>query len=106
VIADAADLRVPVAVPVLCLVEAYRILEHDEHAALGPLRAHASVLTIPVELTPDDSAAMVGSMARATGRLGCAHAVFTAMAHGAAIVTSQPDQVRTIVGDGWPLIEV
>jgi hypothetical protein len=106
VIADAADLAVAVAVPVLCLVEAYRILEHDEHAALGTLRAHASVLTVPVELAPDDTAAIVGSMARTTGRLGAAHAVFTAMAHGAAIVTSQPDQVRTIVGDGWPLIEV
>lgn len=64
------------------------------------------MLTIPVELTPDDTAAIVGSMARTTGRLGAAHAVLTAMAQGAAIVTSQPDEVRTIVGDGWPLIGV
>jgi hypothetical protein len=107
VLADAADLDARVAIPVLCLVEAYRELDHDEHELLGPLRANSAVVLSPVEvIAGGDSAPIIGAMARTTGRLGAAHAVYTAMAAGAAVVSSRPDQLTGILGAGWPITEV
>ncbi len=107
VLADAADLDRQVAIPVLCLVEAYRLLDHDEHQFLGPLRAHSAVVLSAVEvIAGGDSAPIIGAMARTTGRLGAAHAVYSAMVAGAAIVSSRPDQLIGILGDQWPITEV
>lgn len=107
VLADAADLDARVAIPVLCLAEAYRELDHDEHELLGPLRANSAVVLSPVEvIAGGDSAPIIGAMARTTGRLGAAQAVYTAMAAGAAVVSSRPDQLTGILGAGWPITEV
>ena len=106
-IADAADAEARIAVPVVCLLEAYRILDHTEHGLLGPLRANDVVVTVPVGIDPQaDTAPSIGAMARHTGRLGAAHTVYTALTAAAGVVTSQPDQIRTILGDQWEIVEV
>lgn len=57
--------------PVICLLEAYRILDHTEHGLLGPLRANEVVVTVPVGVDPRfDAAPMIGAMARHTSYYG------------------------------------
>ena len=106
-IADAADVEARIAIPVVCLLEAYRILDHTEHELLGSLRANEVIVTVPVDVRPQaDTAPTIGAMARHTERLGAAHAVYTALTAAAGVVTSQPDQIRVILGDQWQIIEV
>lgn len=107
IIADAADVDAHIAVPVVCLLETYRLLDHTEHDLIGPLRANPVVVTIPVVTDPPmDTATTIGAMARRTGSLGAAHAVYTALTAAAGIVTSRPDRIRSVLGDGWQIVEV
>jgi len=106
-LADAADLDVRVAIPVICLVEAYRELDMKSMICWGPLRANSAVVLSPVEvIAGGDCAPIIGAMARTTGRLGAAYAVYTAMAAGAAVVSSRPDQLTGFLGGQWPITEV
>lgn len=107
IVADTADAQAHIAIPVTCLLEAYRVLDQTEHELLGPLRANEVIVTVPVEVDPrSDAAPIIGAMARHTQRLGAAHAVYTALSAAAGVVTSQPDQIRLILGDEWHVIEV
>lgn len=106
-VADAADTDARIAVPVVCLLEAYRLLEHTEHVLLGPLRANEVIVSVPVVVDPQaDSAPTVGGIARHTGRLGAAHAVYTALTMSAGVVTSRRDQIAVILGKDWQIVEV
>jgi hypothetical protein len=106
-IADSADAGARIAVPVVCLLEAYRILDHTEHGLLGPLRANDVVVTVPVGVEPQvGTAPTIGAMARQTERLGAAHAVYTALTAAAGVVTSRPDEIRAVLGDRWEIVEV
>jgi hypothetical protein len=107
IIADAADVEAHIAVPVVCLLETYRVLDHTEHDLIGPLRANPVVVTIPVITDPSmDTAPTIGAMARYTGSLGAAHTVYTALTAAAGIVTSRPDRIRAVLGDEWHIAEV
>jgi hypothetical protein len=107
ILVDTADLGLRVTIPVICLVEAYRQLDHDEHELLGPLRTNRAVDVSGVDTGwGQDAAPTIGAMTRHTGRLGASHAVWIAMAAGGAVVTSHPAEMIPILGEGWPIIEV
>jgi hypothetical protein len=107
IVADAADVDARIAVPVICLLEAYRVLDHTEHDLIGPVRANPVVVTVPVVTDPPiDTAPTIGAMARHTGSLGAAHAVYTALTAAAGIVTSRSDRIRAILGAEWHIVEV
>ncbi len=107
IIADAADVEAHIAVPVMCLLETYRLLDHGEHELIGPLRANPVVITIPVVTDPPmDAAPTIGAMARHTGSLGAAHAIYTALTAAAGIVTSRSDRIRAVLGEGWQIVDV
>jgi hypothetical protein len=107
ILVDAADLGRKVVVPVICLIEAYRTLDHDEHHLLGPLRANRVVDVAGVDVTAKgDAAPMIGAMARQTGRLGAAHTVWSAITAGGEVVTSVAHELTPILGADWPIVEV
>ena len=107
VLVDAADLGRRVIIPVICLVEAYRQLDHDEHPLLGPLRANEMVDVAAIDTAwGTDAAPTIGSMARHTGRLGAAHTVWAAITAGGEVVTSLAHELTPILGTDWPIVEV
>ncbi|OZV83809.1 hypothetical protein CA850_03935 [Micromonospora echinospora] len=104
-VADAVGL---VEVPLVCLLEAYSLLDHTEHEYLAMLRRNDTVRVTSPALRVDqaDDCPMIGGLARHTGRLGAGHAAYTALASGAGVVTSRADQIRKVLGEGWPILEV
>jgi hypothetical protein len=105
---EVADAQGTVAVPSTCLLEAYSVLDSDEHELLRMLRRNPAVQTVPpaLDLVNDDEAPTIGSMARYAGRLGAGHAAWVALVNQAGVITSRPDQVRIVLGDGWEILEV
>ncbi|RZT79071.1 hypothetical protein EV382_2267 [Micromonospora violae] len=105
---DAADADATVAVPLVCLLEAYSLLDHTEHEYLSMLRRNPAVRIITPALHVDraDDCPMIGGMARQTGRLGAGSAAFLAISNAAGVITSRADQLRKVLGDDWPIIEV
>ncbi|WP_341715821.1 hypothetical protein QQG74_17400 [Micromonospora sp. FIMYZ51] len=103
-----ADVEGTVTVPLACLLEAYSRLDPTEHELLRMLRRNPAVVTVVPTLNLDDGdeAPTIGGLARHTGRLGSAHAAWLAMVNQAGVVTSHPDQIRTVLGDGWEILEV
>jgi len=108
VLVDVADIGGTVAVPAVCLVEAYSLLQRDEYELLKMLRRNPTVLTLPlgVDLDHRDDCPGVGSMTRHTGRVGAGHAVYAALITAAGVVTSRPDQIRAVLGPDGQVIEV
>ncbi|MEV1288734.1 hypothetical protein [Micromonospora sp. NPDC049679] len=108
ILVEVADAEATVAVPLVCLVEAYSLLDHDEHDLLRMLRRNPAVRTVVPALDLDraDDCPLIGSMARHTGRLGAGHAAYVALTNTAGVVTSRPDQIRAVLGDGWEIVEV
>jgi hypothetical protein len=108
VVVDASDVGGSVAVPLVCLIEAYGLLRHDEHDLLRTLRLNRAVRTdVPgLALDRGDDCALIGGMARHTGRLGAGHAAFAALVNAAGVVTSRPDQIRAVLGERWEIIKV
>ncbi|MEV0154252.1 hypothetical protein AB0H57_10995 [Micromonospora sp. NPDC050686] len=107
-VVEAADAGETVAVPLVCLLEAYSLLDHTEHEFLRMLRRNPAVQVVTPALHVDraDDCPVIGGMARQTGRLGAGHAAFVAISSAAGLVTSRADQVRKVLGDDWPIIEV
>jgi predicted nucleic acid-binding protein len=106
-IADAADAEERIAIPVVCLLETYQLLDHDEHARLGPLRANAVVDVLAVDTSVrSDTAPTIGGMARHVGGLAAAQAVFLAIESRAGVVTSRPDKLRVVLGEQWSIVEI
>ncbi|MER7444549.1 hypothetical protein [Micromonospora avicenniae] len=105
---EVADAEGTVAVPSTCLLEAYCLLDPGEHELLRMLRRNPAVRTIApaLDLDSDDEAPTIGSMARHTGRLGAAHTAWLAMINQASVITTQPDQIRVVLGDGWEILQV
>jgi hypothetical protein len=105
---DVADAEVTVAVPLVCLVEAYSMLHHTEHRLLRMLRRNPYVTTasLAADLDGPDDCPGVGIMARIAGRLGAGHTAYLALVNAAGVVTSEPDQIRSVLGDSWSIVEV
>ncbi|MCW3840418.1 hypothetical protein ONA70_09960 [Micromonospora yasonensis] len=105
---EVADAEGTVALPLACLLEAYTLLEPDEHELLRMLRRSPAVRAVlpALELDSDDEAPTIGSMARHTGRLGAGHAAWVALINQAGVITSRPDQIRVVLGDDWEVLEV
>ena len=108
VLVDVADADGTVAVPLVCLVEAYSLLHHDEHELLRMLRRNPAVRTIvpALDLDQGDDCPFIGGMARHTKRLGAGHAAYVALTSAAGVITSRPDQIRAVLGDEWEILEV
>ena len=72
------------------------------------LRRNPSVQVVApaVHVDRTDDCPLIGGMARPTGRLGAGHAAFVAISNAAGLITSRADQVRKVLGDDWPIIEV
>ncbi|MEV6368154.1 hypothetical protein AB0L86_14815 [Micromonospora musae] len=105
---EVADAEGSVAVPSTCLLEAYCLLDPGEHELLRMLRRNPAVHTMApaLDLNSDDEAPIIGSMGRHTGRLGAGHTAWVAMINQAGVITSQPDQIRVVLGAGWEILEV
>lgn len=103
-----ADAEGTVALPVACLLEAYSLLDPDEHELLRMLRRNPAVITVlpTLDLDNDDEAPIIGGMARHTGRLGAGHAACVALINQAGVITSRPDQIQAVLGEGWEILEV
>jgi hypothetical protein len=108
VLVDMADVGGTVALPLVCVIEAYSLLHHDEHEMVRTLRRNPVVQTVEptIDLDRGDDCPVIGSMARTAGRLGAGHAAYTALVSTAGVVTSRPDQIRSVLGEEWTLIEV
>ncbi|MEU8405634.1 hypothetical protein AB0C19_05480 [Micromonospora sp. NPDC048842] len=104
----AADADATVAVPLVCLLEAYSLLDHTEHEYLSMLRRNPAVRIITPALHVDraDDCPMIGGMARQAGRLGAGNAAYLAISNAAGVITSRADQLRKVLGDDWPIVEV
>ncbi|MEU8213746.1 hypothetical protein AB0B85_31605 [Micromonospora sp. NPDC049044] len=104
----AADADETVATPLVCLIEAYSQLDHTEHEYLSMLRRNPAVRIITPALHVDraDDCPMIGGMARQAGRLGAGNAAFLAISNAAGVITSRADQLRKVLGDDWPIVEV
>ncbi|WFE53611.1 hypothetical protein [Micromonospora sp. WMMD1155] len=105
---EAADADATIAVPLVCLLEAYSLLDHTEHEYLSMLRRNPAVQIVTPALHVDraDDCPMIGGMARQTGRLGAGSAAFLAISNAAGVITSRADQLRKVLGDDWPIVEV
>jgi hypothetical protein len=105
---DVADAEVSVAVPLVCLVEAYSQLHHSEHRLLRMLRRNPFVQTVPIatDLDGADDCPGVGIMARIAGSLGAGHSAYLALTNAAGVVTSRPGPIRSILGEQWEIVEV
>ena len=105
---EVVDAEGHVAVPLACLLEAYSLLEPDEHEMLRMLRRNPAVRTVSpaLDLDSDDEAPTIGAMARHTGRLGAGHAAWVALAGQAGVITSRPDQIRVVLGEDWEILEI
>lgn len=105
---DVADAEVTVAVPLVCLVEAYSILHHTEHRLLRMLRRnpYVTTTTLASDLDGADDCPGVGIMTRIAGRLGAGHCAYLALVSAAGVVTSRPDQIRSVLGENWSIVEV
>jgi hypothetical protein len=108
ILVEVADTEGTIAVPLICLVEAYSLLHHDEHDLLRMLRRNPAVQVVlpALDLDHADDCPGIGSMARHAGRLGAGHAAYVALSQAAGVVTSRPDQFRAVLGDKWEIVEV
>ncbi|WP_412542930.1 hypothetical protein R8Z50_10750 [Longispora sp. K20-0274] len=107
ILVDAADAAQTVAVPVVCLLEAYGRLDNDEHELLRMLRRNPSVITVvpAIDLDTGDDCPAIGAMTRLTGRLGAAHAAYLGLVYAAAVVTSHAHEIHAALPK-WKVIEV
>ncbi len=105
---DATDVDGTVAVPLTCVLEAYSLLDLREHEHLRLLRRNRSVRMAVPSFDPNDGddCPVIGGMARFTGRLGAAHAAYVALTNAAGVVTSRADQIQSVLGEDWVVIEV
>ena len=107
-VVDAADTANAVAVPLVCLIEAYSMLDHDDHDLISVLRTNSAIRVVKPDSDERgaDDLPVIGHMARRSGRLGAGHAAFVALTCAAVVVTSRRDQVTAVLGSDWPVVEV
>ena len=105
---DVADVGGSVAVPLVCVIESYSLLHHDEHELVRTLRRNPVVQTVipTIDLDHGDDCPVIGAMARTAGRLGAGHAAYTALVSTAGVVTYRADQIWSVLGEEWPVLEV
>jgi hypothetical protein len=105
----AAEDNFGVAVPSICLIEAYSGLGFDDEFDMLRVLRLLPVVVIDEPQTnvdgPDDLP-VIGGMAARAGRIGAAHAALTAASLSATVYTSLPHQIETVLGKAWPIIEV
>lgn len=93
-IAEIDDEYAAVALPVLCLLEAHRVVA--DHDRLMVLVNHPAAITLTIE--PDDWPA-VATFADAGGRIDAAAAALVAADYGATVLTRQPGPYRAMSPD-------
>jgi hypothetical protein len=108
IVADAADTANVVALPLVCVIEAYSLLDYEDHDLIRVLRTNPSVqVLVPhSDASGSDDCPAIGDMARRCGRLGAGHTAFVALTCAAIVVTTRPDQISAVLGTDWPVIEV
>ncbi len=108
ILVDVADAEVTVAIPLVCLTEAYATLHHSEHRLLHMLRRNPYVMTVALasDLDGVDDCPGVGIMSRIAGGLGAGHSAYVAMINAAGVVTARPDQIRSVLGEAWEIVPV
>jgi hypothetical protein len=108
ILLDVTDVEGTVAIPLICLVEAYSLLHHDEHQHLRLLRRNPGVRTVVPASDVDgvDECPTIGGIARFTARPGAGHAAHVALTSAAGVITSRADQIRAALGDDWVIVEV
>jgi hypothetical protein len=92
-----------VALPVLCLAEAYRQATGVEALVLDVLSNHPITIITPVT---NDDAEMLGGWSRIVGRHDLAHAALDAAEHHATLMTSERETVNRVLAQGWPIIDL
>jgi hypothetical protein len=103
-ITQAADEGVTVAVPALCLAEAYRRAPGDGYPYLELLTALPHVVVPRVD--PGDCL-FLGGWAKSLGTLHLSHAVLeTASRPVVRLMTSARAEVTAILPAQWPIIDV
>ncbi|WP_433200017.1 hypothetical protein ACQP00_28025 [Dactylosporangium sp. CS-047395] len=105
----AAEDLTAVAVPTTCLIEAYSGLQgEEEFDRLRVLRLLPAIRVDDARSNVDgpDDLPLIGGMAARTGRVGAAHAALVAASHSAAVYTSLPHQIESVLGKRWPIVEV
>jgi hypothetical protein len=105
----AAEDNFAVAIPSTCLIEAYQALRSDAELDMLRLLRLLPIVLVDEPQTnvngPDDLP-IIGGMAARTGRIGAGHAALTAAGHSAAVYTSLPHQIESVLGKAWPIVEV
>ncbi|GAA3198820.1 hypothetical protein ACFO1B_02310 [Dactylosporangium siamense] len=104
----AAEDRFGVAVPSTCLLEAYQAMHVEDFDMLRLLRLLPIVLIDEpqTDVSGADDLPIIGGMAARAGRIGAGHAALTAATHSAAVFTSLPAQIESVLGKSWPIVEV
>jgi hypothetical protein len=87
-------------------VEAYSLLDHDEHQHLRLLRRNPAVRIVAPASDGVDECPTIGGIARFTERPGAGHAAYVALTSAAGVITSRADQIRAALGDDWVIVEV
>ncbi len=90
-VAEIDDEYAAVALPVLCLLEAHRVVA--DHDRLMVLVKHLATITLTIE--PDDWPA-VATFADAGGRIDAASAALVAVDYSATVLTRQPNLYRVM----------
>jgi hypothetical protein len=108
VLVDAADAEGVVAIPMICLIEAYSLVQYRDHELLRLLRRNPAVRTYVPAAEPGvaDDCPIIGAMARRAGRVGAGHTAYLALSNAASVVTAQADEIRAVLGPEWSLVEV
>ena len=109
-IAEVAEERRLVAVPVACLAEAYAAADEVAAALLMLLATAPTVRVVPLGAesgSAADEARQVGMLARtAGGDLAVGHAARTAIACGAHLATAEPKLAAAVLPAGWSVLDV
>lgn len=101
VITEVGEENALVALPVACLVEAYRHVPDDQLSTVGLLAGHSSVVVVDTD--PDDWLALAG-LARDLGRVDAAAALLLAVDADGYVLTAEPDAYGN--PDEMPIIPI
>ncbi|MEN3614914.1 hypothetical protein AAH979_35950 [Plantactinospora sp. ZYX-F-223] len=101
VITEVGEENALVALPIACLVEAYRSVPDDQLPAIGLLVGHPSITVVDTD--PADWLALAG-LARDLGRSDVAAALLLAIDSDGYVLTAEPDAYGN--PDDMPVIPI
>lgn len=92
-----------VAVPVLCLAEAYREATSEQALVLDLLSNLEASIVTPVR---EIDGPLLGGWSRILGSHDLAHAALDAAEHHATLMTSERKTINRVLAEGWPIIDL